>query len=150
MRYILDSDILTALEDSETVGHREVFSRMGRLAEDDALCISVATLYEYAYGIYNAPDQPMAERLSNARETLLELFEVIPLTIKGADVYGKLKAQYQKNIGTKSSALKRHNMDLILASTALEQGAILVSGDRLFETLSGLTPQLRLENWLLP
>lgn len=43
--------------------------------------------------------------------------------------------------------IKRHTVDFILASTAIEANAVLVSDDRIFKTIKEFYPSLHVENW---
>ncbi len=40
-----------------------------------------------------------------------------------------------------------HAVDFILASTAIETNAVIVSDDRIFETIREFYSSLRIENW---
>ena len=150
MKYLLDSDILTAMEDTDSDRHKKVVRRISALSDDDEVCLSLITMYEYSFGIANAPDKTLAESLSRAKSTLLQLFHVLPLSLVGADVYGKLKAGYRGHTGCSRQDLRRHNVDMILASTAMEHGAVLVSADQIFAKIREYAPDLRVENWLQP
>ncbi len=65
----------------------------------------------------------------------------------GAEVFAQLKNAYRLRTGARERELVRHNIDLILASTAVTEGAALVSNDTIFRTLSDLEPRLKVENW---
>ena len=49
--------------------------------------------------------------------------------------------------GARERELVRHNIDLILASMAVVEGAVLVSNDAIFPALAAIEPQLLVENW---
>jgi predicted nucleic acid-binding protein len=81
-------------------------------------------------------------------ETKLAICAVfVPLTEEGAKIFGELKSKYQKHFGLKKKALSQNSIDMILASTAIEIGAILVSNDKIFEKIQEIQPDLQLENW---
>ena len=65
----------------------------------------------------------------------------------GAEVFARLKNAYRLRTGARERDLVRHNVDFILASTAVTEGAALVSNDTIFRTLSDLEPRLEVENW---
>jgi predicted nucleic acid-binding protein len=72
---------------------------------------------------------------------------VLPLTFKGAAIYGEIKTLYEKHMGIGKKEIKRHTVDFILASTAEASKAIIVSDDRIFETIKNFYPSLIVENW---
>jgi len=45
--------------------------------------------------------------------------------------------------------MRRHNVDFILASTALEQQAIIVSKDNIFSKIQEFEKRLQVEDWAL-
>ena len=146
-RYILDSDFLSALEDSDSAEYKKVYERLSSLPDEDEVCVSIISIYEYYYGIFNAPDDNLSQELLKAKDTLLELFKILPLTIKSAEFYGKIKSEYKKRTGTTRAAMRRHNIDIILASTALEQDAVIVSKDNIFSRIREFERRLKIENW---
>ena len=50
-KYLLDSDIITYLEEKDSMFHASVKSNLSRLSDDDEVYISVLALYEMHYGI---------------------------------------------------------------------------------------------------
>ena len=72
---------------------------------------------------------------------------ILPLSEKASEIFGELKEQYQqyKNLGKK--ALKKHNIDLIIAATAIEFEAILVSNDSIFEDIGKFRKDFEWEDW---
>lgn len=67
--------------------------------------------------------------------------------MEGARLYGEIKAQYENHTGIGKTEIKRHTVDFILAGTAIEMDAIVVSDDRIFQTIKDFYPSLRFENW---
>jgi predicted nucleic acid-binding protein len=65
----------------------------------------------------------------------------------GAEVFAQLKNAYRLRTGARERDSVRHNVDLILASTALAEGTVLVSNDRIFRALAELEPRLTVERW---
>jgi predicted nucleic acid-binding protein len=49
--------------------------------------------------------------------------------------------------GTDQKAVDRHDVDFILASSAIAEDAVLVSNDKIFLSVRDIEPTLRLENW---
>ena len=152
-KYLLDTDIVSYLSDPNSKFHESVFLKLGSLSHDDEVFIPILTMYELEYGIScGAPD--FVSMLSETEKTLLNRLPVIPLNRTGAKIFGELKYAYRKKIETnfKSKSetekhLQKKNVDLIIASSAIETGAILVSNDNLFAQLEDLRPDFSTENW---
>ncbi|MDY7094981.1 MAG: type II toxin-antitoxin system VapC family toxin [Acidobacteriota bacterium] len=144
--YLLDGNILTALEDRTRPYFQVVRQRLTALDAADRVAISVVSAYEYQHGIAKAQGD-LQDALRRTWTTFLEVFEILPLSLNGAQLYGELRARYEREVGASAKAVSRHTSDFLLAATALETAAILVSGDHLFTTLRKLEPQLQVENW---
>ena len=54
---------------------------------------------------------------------------------------------FERRLGATRKSLQEKTVDFILASTAIEIGAVLVSDDKVFQTLGTIYPSLRVENW---
>jgi predicted nucleic acid-binding protein len=145
-RYILDTNILTDLEYPDTPAYHMIMDKIASLPEESEVCFSVISAYEYQHGIAKASGS-LAENLKNTWQTLLDLFDVLPLTLEGARIYGEIKVQYENHTGIGRTEIKRHTIDFILAGTAIEMDAIVVSDDRIFQTIQEFYPSLRFENW---
>ena len=100
------------------------------------------------YGISWA-DESERINLRRAIDALASRFQVVGLSCQGARIFGDLKAAYRRAVGITPSALKRNDIDLLIASTAIEVGAILVSNDHLLTTIGSIYPGFELENWAL-
>ena len=71
------------------------------------------------------------------------------MTPEAARVFGSLKAQLRTARQLSQEKIKAHNIDLMLAATAIAEDCTLVSGDGLYPDLRGLDPALQIENWLI-
>jgi len=146
-RYILDANFLGTLEDSESPEYKEIFRKLSSLPDEDEVCVSIISIYEYYFGIFNAPDENLSQQLLKTKDTILELFTILPLTLESAELYGKIKTAYKKQTGATRAGMRRHNVDFILASTALEQQAVIVSKDNIFSKIQEFEQGLQVENW---
>ncbi|MBF0461617.1 MAG: PIN domain-containing protein [Magnetococcales bacterium] len=81
--YLLDTNIISYLEDPLSPFHAGILQRIRSLEQDDVVCISILSVYEYEYAIHTA-DRETAEGLVRTRETALDLFPVVPLSLEGA------------------------------------------------------------------
>ena len=145
-KYLLDANILAILEAQDHPFHTAVFTRFSRLQDHDEVYLSILTLYEYEYSIAEAKTE-LAVSLRAIQQTLLDTFTFLPLTESGAVRYGQIKSAYKKQTGIHKNAIKRHNLDFMLASTPLAAGVILVSGDRIFEQIRVAEPDFQWEDW---
>ena len=142
LTYLLDTNIISYLADPSSPFHERVKVAIGALPDESRLAVSLLTLYELAYGYARHPGHSLL--LGLVREAGLA---VLAPTEAGAEVFARLKDAYRLRTGARERELARHNVDLILGSTAIVEGAVLVSNDGLFATLAELEPGLAVENW---
>ncbi|MEM7582215.1 MAG: type II toxin-antitoxin system VapC family toxin [Acidobacteriota bacterium] len=146
MRYLLDSDIVTGLYDQSAAKHSAFVARLASLADSDEVFISILTLYEFEYGLANAP----VDKQELVRRKIVEAqndFGVLSLSAAGAVRFGALKKALRDRRSLSKESAKKYNIDLILAATALVERCTLVSGDAVFEELRKVQPDLELERW---
>ena len=116
-------------------GRPEVLSRYARVRGDEIVTTWV-TAGELFFGAARSVDPE-----SNARHVgeFLTTLPVLGLDFAGARVFGELKALLRRQGNIVADA------DLLIASIALAQGAIVVTGnERHFDRMPGL----EIENWL--
>jgi len=89
----------------------------------------------------------MIPAILETKKTICAAFPLVPLSEEGAGIFGILKSKYQKRFDLKKKALSQNSIDLMLASTAIEIGAILVSNDKIFPKIQKIEPNFQLENW---
>jgi tRNA(fMet)-specific endonuclease VapC len=118
-------------------GQASVRGRLNALSDDDRVVTSAIVLAELIYGA-----ECSARREQNRRNVYEKLsrIEVIDVTPAVADRFGVLKAQLR--LGGRLKA----DLDLLIAATALDLGATLVTDDG--DLLKGDIPGLRVENWV--
>jgi predicted nucleic acid-binding protein len=146
MKYVLDTNIVSCSINRRSPFHHHVTGKLSRLSENDAVCISVLTFYEAEYGVLSVPAEHR-ERVGKARELMLRLFDILPVPASGAESFGRIKLAYRNKTGIPQKLLHQHNIDFILASSALAENAVLVSNDRIFAAIAEIEPALQLENW---
>lgn len=74
---------------------------------------------------------------------------MLHLSAQGAAVFGTLKEMLKHARNLSQEGVKKHNIDLMLASTALTEQCTLVSADSIYREIQKLHRGLMLENWLL-
>ncbi len=132
MRYLLDTDVFTALArglNARVVAHAEK-------AGLEAMAISVVTEGEIRYGLAY---KPVPATTLHRIDTWLDQLKRLPLTPQVVTPYAELRASLRRlgqPIGPN---------DLWIAAHALAEGLVLVTGNtREFNRVPGL----EVENWL--
>lgn len=146
-RYLLDTNVVTELEDRQKPGFAAISAKLASLEDEDEVFLSILSAYEYQHGIAKAPPE-LKESLRKAWSAFEARFPMIGLSSRGAILFGEIKAEYQNRVSVSDRQLKRHTVDFILASSAVEHDAILVSGDGIFSVIRGFYPSLQTESWL--
>ncbi|MBK1717079.1 type II toxin-antitoxin system VapC family toxin [Thiocystis violacea] len=128
-RYLLDTNTVShLLKEHPAVAARLVAVPMA------ALCLSAITEAELLFGLAKRPDAP---RLHRVVREFLRRVDVLPWDSAIAERYG-----------TERAALERQGknlapLDLLIAAHALGVDAVLVTNDRAFTQVAGLT----VEDW---
>lgn len=146
MRYLLDSDALSDLYDPEAPGHEKVTQRLASLESSDQVFISILSLYELEYGFANAPEvkkPAIRKRISDAQKDFL----LLPLTPEGADLFGHIKKGLRQLRQLNDKKSKSHNIDLMIAATAISEECVLVSLDAIYPDVQQLHASLKVESW---
>ncbi len=147
--YLLDTDIVSYLWDARSSYHQKIVSRLHRLKDDDVVAVSVITIYELTYAVESFADQDLGKKFENALMALKNDPDthIFPLDAGGALFFSHLKHKYKTKTGIKSREAKKNDLDLFIASIAMDQDAVLVSNDAIFKTLSRIEPDFKWENW---
>ena len=128
-RYMLDTNTVSHLLKK----HPAVASRVVAVPIT-ALCISAVTQGELLFGLARRPE---AATLHDAVWEFLRRVDVLPWDAAASEVYGPARAATQREGRVLAP------MDLLIGSHALSVDAILVTNDRAFGQLPGLT----VEDW---
>ncbi|RKZ81621.1 MAG: hypothetical protein DRR19_21940 [Candidatus Parabeggiatoa sp. nov. 1] len=146
-KYLFDSDIVSDLSDKFSDNHLKIFEKLSSLAGTDEVYISVLTIYEFEYGYANAPD----DKKSAVRKKIEDVqhdFEILPLPQKGSQLFGVLKKSIKDSRKLNKESIKKHNIDMMLAATAIVENCILVSADSIYIEIQRFNSKLKLENWV--
>ena len=128
--YLLDTCIMIPLfKGKNGIQERIVSVGIGRC------CISELVLAELLVGAYKSGRRSEMECIRFARET----FTVLPLSSEILDAYARLRARLE------APGLRIDRLDLLLAATALENDAVLVTHN--VQHFSRI-PGLRTEDWI--
>ena len=152
MLYLLDTCTLSYLEDPQSPFNEAALAALAALDDEDDVCLSVLSVYELEYGLKRA-ESSLAPEIESAKRKALEAYRILPLSRQGAMVFAELKNRYrrqqEKQMGGKelTKHLSRHTVDLIVASSAMEYGATIVSNDRIFKVLQSFMSELVVTDW---
>jgi predicted nucleic acid-binding protein len=138
-RYLLDTNALSYLIDTASPGHAAVHARLAGQADTDEVALSVLSLYELHHWFAYDPSALAAA------QAIIASFPVLPLPEAGAAAFGALMRDLRPELGR--TDLQRHAVDGMIAVTALDHGAVLVSNDALFGRVAKLNPALRVTDW---
>jgi len=127
--YLLDTNIASYI----IKGNIAVRRRLVTVPMDD-VAISSVTEGELRYGVAKLPDNA---RLKTIVEAFLVRVNVRPWDSSAAQSYGPLRA------GLEADGAGLANLDTMIAAHALARGSILITHDKAFARVKGLT----LEDW---
>jgi predicted nucleic acid-binding protein len=146
MKYLLDTNIVSYFSDPRSPFHKNTINRFSSLSEEDEVYISVLTLYETQYGIVYAPEDKK-QKMVEVEEMMKQFLLLMPVSPDGADIFGRIKSEYRKTDTRERKTFDRHDIDFILASSAIAEDTTLVSNDKIFLAIKDIEPSLKLENW---
>ena len=128
-RYMLDTNTVSHLLKKHPAVARRVVA-----VPITALCISAITQGELLFGLAKRPD---ATALHEAVREFLRRVDVLPWDAATSEVYGTARTASQREGRVLAP------MDLLIGAHALSIDAVLVTNDRAFGQLSGLS----IEDW---
>jgi len=162
-KFLFDTNSLSSLLKRHDKHHKKFTSRIkdfDSFNESVKIYVSILSIFEMEYGAAHATVPSLVKEARTALEFLKTqnemkpaMIEILPLTIKQAEIFGKIKEQFQKKkeeMGEKigKSTLPKHNIDLMIAATAIEFGATLVSHDKkMFEVIQNICTDFNWEDW---
>ena len=148
MNYLFDTNIISDLYDTGSKQHPAIIERLNALSDSDSLAVSIVTLYELEYAYANAPDDKKVI-IRNDINHLKANFEVAPLSIASAEMFGVLKKQFKDSRMISKENIKKHTIDIMLDSCSICDNYIMVSADKIFPALKQLYNGLYIEDWTL-
>ncbi len=146
-KYLLDSNTISDFYDKYSAGYPIISAKMSSLGNTDTVFISILTLYEMEYGYANAPNEKKVVLKQKITEVQQD-FGVLSLLPDGARLFGELKKSLKDVRGLKKENVKKYNVDIMIATTAISEGCILVSADTIYDELQQFNTELKVTNWL--
>ena len=149
MKFLFDTDTLSFFYDASRMPeHQNLRQHVASLNEDDAIQVSVLTLCEFEYSYFAAPP----EKKPFIRNTISKIkasFEILPLTYQIAPIYGEIKSLLKSSKGRKPQEMKKYNVDMLIASTAIAESSIVIGADAIYVELTALSPRFQYQNWFI-
>lgn len=133
MKLLIDSDVIGALSNPEKAEFQTVQGFFNGFGGKAKIWLSMLTVMEMQYNIADIADPLEKTKLQGNLEVFKQSFDVINLSFESAQIYGDLKHRYKKKTGINQKALKRHNIDIALASIAIANDMTLVSQDKIYQ-----------------
>ncbi|MGM0534151.1 MAG: type II toxin-antitoxin system VapC family toxin [Campylobacterota bacterium] len=143
MNYILDTNIVSAIGEN-----KKLAQKLATLTDDEGVSVSVLSIYEAEYGLKNTNDPIKQKEIQTNINFIKKYFDVISLDLKESKIYSELKVAYKNYTGTNKNSMKKNDIDLLIASSAIAHNEILVSNDKIFATIQKLDNRLQYENWI--
>jgi predicted nucleic acid-binding protein len=143
MKYPLDSNTLSDCYDKFSDGYLKIHAKLSSLTNNDKVYISILILYELEF---NAPSEKKEAIRKMIREAQKD-FDVLPLKQKGSQLFGLIKKRIKDSRMINKENIKKHNIDIIIAVTAIVENQILVSSDSIYLEIKQLDHNLKIEDW---
>ena len=137
--YIFDTNIISYLFDSNSKFHLDTINFIKSLNNSDEISISIITLIELEYALVSINEKDLKEKFKQKIEKLKNELNIYNINLEVPKIYANLKSKYKKSVGVNSKNLKKDDMDILIASIAIANSAILVSSDKIFENLSQIS-----------
>jgi len=129
MIYLLDTDMVSLIVRNNSSVIKNLIKH-----ENDEICISVISYAELYYGL----EKKGSERLFSEVNTIIGKLTILDFNDSQAELYGKIRVELEK------SGTSLGDMDMLIASSAMSRGAVLVSHNiRHFSKINGL----KVEDW---
>lgn len=148
MKIILDSDFISGLSNPSSDNYKQAIAFINTLPEDTEICVSILTIYEVQFGKFLDSNIERKERVEKTLQKIRDSFTILNLSFEDSEIYGLLKCRFKEKTGMNQDALKRHNIDISLASVAIANDCIVVSRDKIYtKHLQELNNRLQCKKW---
>ncbi|KHD05888.1 hypothetical protein PN36_13770 [Candidatus Thiomargarita nelsonii] len=145
--FLLDTDIVSYAGDNQSPYYPAVIQNLKKLSPTDKIYLSDLSVYEYKAGLYLLPDIEIARILTGFNQ-IMQYINILPLNPdKGGRIFGEIRSEYKKRTGISKKALKKHTVDMILASEAICNEMILVYNDTIHQKIAQMRSDFKIEKW---
>ncbi len=149
MKYLLDTDAIAFLYDDKREENSQIIAKLETLKDDDIIFVSILSLFELEYSFANTND---CEKKKQIHDTIDDIkydsfFNILSINTETARIYGEIKSLLKNREQISRKNIKQYNIDTILASTALQENCIIVSGDKIYRLISKYKPEIEVQTW---
>ena len=128
---MFDTDIISFLIRGSSLSLKNRFES----ENSDNFSLSVLVYAEILFGLKKSGN----EQITNKVKTFIDNLRIVDFSVEAAEVYSKIRIHLEK------SGRPTGNMDLLIAASAITEGAVLVTHNtRHFQNI----PDLKIEDWL--
>jgi predicted nucleic acid-binding protein len=156
-KYLLDTCSLISLKKNYADGYERHVAKLSSLNNDDEVCASILSIYELSAGANHAPNIQLENDTRKVIQSIRNEFEILPVPMEeeAIEIFGTLKELYKdwespilkkRKLGNK--AINRQSIDLLIATTAIRNKAILVTSDIMGAVIKEFCSSFRYENWM--
>jgi tRNA(fMet)-specific endonuclease VapC len=124
---MLDTNTVSYIVKGKSAASR---TKLASLQHGEIACISAITEAELQYGLAKNPN---ATALRSAVEGFFAKIQILPWGREEARAYGGLRARQE------AAGKPLGNLDMLIAAHAISVGAILVTNDKAFSRVPGLS-----------
>ena len=111
-------------DDTRKEWYRTLHAHLAAFQDHDILQTSVLALYELQYSLFNAPEDKKIQ-IQTAIEHITKDFVIVPVDLLAAPLFGEITARLKQEKHLERKEMRRHNIDIVLASTAISTSSIL-------------------------
>lgn len=150
-KYILDTNIIHFLEAEKLEERKDTinYNYDNKLnIERNNILISILSICEFESSKTASDNDKIVQDLQEAENFLYN--KVARITISGNTpaYYAKIRYLYKKTYGGTSKSLGKHDIDFLIAATALEFDLVVVSNDKIFNRIRKILPEVfKWEDW---
>jgi len=145
-KYLFDSNTVSSFYDKFSAGYHKISNKLLSLNDVDSVSITILTLYEMEYGYANAPEK-MKNILRQKIKEVQQDFHILSLSADSAKLFGELKKSLKNSKRLKKENIKKHNIDIMIAATAINENCILVSNDAIYRDIKKIY-DFKYEDWI--
>jgi predicted nucleic acid-binding protein len=146
MSYLLDTNTVSDFYETQSPAHPHIARRLADIVGSAPAFVSILTLYELEFGHANAPAE-LKPTIRQRIEYVQTDFTVLDLSPRAARTFGILKKRLREARKLTKKGSRYHNIDLMIAATAVAESCTLVSSDSIYRDLQPLEPAFHYEVW---
>lgn len=148
MKILIDSDVISALSSPEREEYQQIRRFISSMDEAPYIYLSMLTVFEIEFNIASFKNESDRDSMRKSFNAMVEHFNVLNIDLNSARIYGEMKQCLRERTGINKNALKRHNIDIALASVAIANDCTVISRDKIYaEHLQKIDVRLQYQQW---